>query len=629
MSGLSFLKSFTYNVVAPKIEAVANELNLKQPNMVLISGDDGKVTTSEVSTKELNFLSNVNDNIQTQLNTGNITMTNTSNELISRVQNVYSGLESNILATSNNVLEYLNIDSIPNGEKFKFIENGFYYGNLNIDGNLTVKNYAINDGVSQNFFSSTINDVTEVASDSLNGPVLKITEKAENNIIELAHGTETKVTMTHDGKLGICTTTPVTTLDIIGNIKTSGTINGITTQELSYLSGATDNIQSQIDNFATLSGTSESSIGNLNATSSSNLGNNITNMSNITVEKLSEINSNLTNYIKDITDQKQDVINFSKTFVKNPDDNSISIKDTIWDTNNDNISYGNNENVVNVYNDNITVNSINVALMSDVNSKQDLITGAATTIMTDLLPTNKLVVSDANGKVATHDFDMAKIDNLTGVTSTGSTVQTQIDDIQTNMNSTTSELTTKRNTEYTNITQYVDSMTTSELAKTDGKQEAINSVSGGSLNKRGNYITYDFSDEEINDIVKEQSYWTKSAPEDEFISYSNVQISIDNISTKITQVFDEPRIVDSGIIKDNTSFVDLGNNEYIYSFKNTSNDVNSISFPQDTVVDVLIVAGGGAGGSGEDGVGGGGGGGSVYVASNMVVPANTEFPIIV
>mgnify|MGYP000014686600 CR=1 FL=1 len=627
MPGLSFLKSFTYNTVAPKIEAVANELNLKQPNMVLISGDDGKVATSEVSVKELNFLNNVNNNIQTQLNAGNTTMTNTSNELISRVQNVYSGLESNILATSNNVLEYLNIDSMPNGEIFKYVENGFYYGDLNIAGNLTVKNYAINDGVSQSFFSSTISDVTEIASDSLNGPVLKIIEKAENNIIELGHGTETKVTMTHDGKLGIGTTTPVTTLDINGNIVASGTINGMTTQELSYLSGATDNIQSQIDNFSTLSGTSESSIGNLRVTSSSNMANNITNMSNITVEKLSETNSNLTNYIKGVTDQKQDTINFSKTFVKNPDDNSISVKDTIWDTiNSSNISYRNNGNIVNVYDDNITINSINVALMSDVNSKQDLITGAATTITTNLLPANKMVVSDANGKVASHDFDIAKIDNLTG---TAGTIQTQIDDIQTNMNSTTNELATKRDTEYINIVQYVDSMTASELAKTDGKQGAINNVSGGSLNKIGNYITYNFSQEEINDIVKEQSYWTKSAPEDEYVSYSNVQISIDNISIKITQPFNEPHIVDSGIIKDNTSFVNLGNNEYIYSFKNTSNDVNSISFPQDTVVDVLIVAGGGAGGSGEDGVGGGGGGGSVYVASNMVVPANTEFPIIV
>jgi hypothetical protein len=624
MPGLSFLKSFTYNKVLPKIEAVANELNLKQPNMVLISGDDGKVATSEVSVKELSFLSNVNNNIQTQLNTGNTTMTNTSNELISRVQNVSSELDSNILATSNNVLEYLNIDSMPNGEIFKYVENGFYYGDLNIVGNLTVKNYSIN-GVSQSFFSSTITDVTEIASDSLNGPVLKIVEKAENNIIELGHGTETKVTMTHDGKLGIGTTTPVTTLDINGNVSASGTINGITTQKLSYLSGVTDNIQSQIDNFATLSGTSESSIGNLSLTSSSNMANNITNMSNISVEKLSETNSNLTSYINNRTDQKQDIINFSKTFVKNPDDNSISVKDTIWDTiNSSNISYG---NVVNVFDNKITINSIDVALISDVNSKQDLITGAATTITTNLLPANKLVVSDANGKVASYDFDIAKLDNLTGV-STDSTIQTQIDDIQTNINSATNELTTKRNTEYTNITQYVNSMTASELAKTDGKQGAINNVSGGSLNKRGNYITYEFSEEEINNIVKEQSYWTK-APEDEYVSYSNVQISIDNISTKIIQPFNEPRIVDSGIIKDNTSFVDLGNNQYIYSFKNTSNDVNSISFPQDTVVDVLIVAGGGAGGSGENGVGGGGGGGSVYVASNMVVPAYTEFPIIV
>ena len=624
MSGLSFLRSFTYNTVAPKIQVVADELNLKQPNMVLISADDGTMATSEVSVAELGYLNFVNNNVQTQINTGTASMINTSNELITRIQNVSSDIVSDILGTSNNVIQYLNVDSMPNGVNGKYIEDGFYYGDLNIAGNLTVTNYSVNGDV-QSFVSPTISNISEIASDSLNGPVLKIHEKAQNNIIELGHGAEKKVTMLYDGKLGIGTATPAKTVDVVGDVRASGTINGVTPTRIGYLSGVTDNIQTQIDNYAAISVSSQPSIGSLSLSTSSNMANNIINMSNNTIGDLSTSSSDMSNYIVGVTDQKQDVINFSKTFIQDPVDNSISVKSTIWDVNADNISYEANGKVVNVYSDKIMIDSQQAVLVSDVNSKQDIITGSATSIMTELLTPNKMVVTDANSKVASHTVAPTDLVHLAGVTSS---VQGQIDGIQTKITDTTNDLTEYGNTEYTNITAYLTSITSNELAKTTGKQDAITTVEG-SLLKQGNVISYTLSGNEVTNIAQEQSYWTKAVSSDNFISYSNVQIYVDNISTKITQVFQEPHIVDSGIVQDNTSFVNVGDNQYIYSFTNSSNDEHSITFPQDTFVDVLIVGGGGSGGHGDEGVGGGGGGGSVYVASNMFVPANTKFPIVV
>lgn len=636
MSGLNKLKLFTYNTILPKIQTVSDELNLKEPNTVLISSDSGTVASSEVSTTELGHLNFVSDRIQTQLDSGNVSMVNTSNELVLRIQNVSSDLTLGISTVSDSIFEYLNVDSMPNGTNGKYIENGFYYGDLNISGNLVVTNYSAN-GASTSILSSTIDNVSEIVSMSLEGPVLKINEKAQNNIMELSHGTEMMVTMLHDGKLGIGKSAPTATVDVAGNVKASGTINGVTAQSLGYLSGVTDNIQTQIDNHAAaISAASQSSVGNLNYSTSSNMTNAISNMSNHMVSELSTSSRDVSNYITDVTDQKQDVINFSKTFVRGLD-NSISVKDTIWDVNANNISYSSSVfgPTVNVYSDKVMINTLQAALVSDVDNKQDIITGAATTIMTDSLTANKIVVSDANGKVSTHSATSAELDHLANVTTS---IQGQIDGIPTNIATVESDLTIQRDAEYNNMTDYVNSVISDELAKTAGKQSAITSVSGGTLSKAGNVISYTLSASDIDNLVQEQSYWTKAAPSDNFISYSNVLISVDNISTKITQVFQEPHIVDSGIVQDNTSFVNVGDNQYIYSFTNSSNDKHSITFPQDTVVDVLIVGGGGSGGHGgnggsngtaDEGVGGGGGGGSVYVASSVVVPANTKFPIVV
>ena len=70
----------------------------------------------------------------------------------------------------------------------------------------------------------------------------------------------------------------------------------------------------------------------------------------------------------------------------------------------------------------------NTDLSAGLDSKQDKITGGATTIVSDNLPANKALISNANGKVAVSDTTSAELGYLSGARSN---LQSQIDAITT------------------------------------------------------------------------------------------------------------------------------------------------------------------------------------------------------
>jgi len=86
----------------------------------------------------------------------------------------------------------------------------------------------------------------------------------------------------------------------------------------------------------------------------------------------------------------------------------------------------------------------------------------------------------------------------------------------------------------------------------------------------------------------------------------------------------DPTIIENGILKQLLS-VPNSSDKY-YAFTSTSG-INSITFLQDTICDVLIVGGGGGGGGGSALSSGGGAGGLIY-ATNVIIPANTYYIII-
>lgn len=77
---------------------------------------------------------------------------------------------------------------------------------------------------------------------------------------------------------------------------------------------------------------------------------------------------------------------------------------------------GNNNDIVSTY-----------ATITTVNTKQDTITGAATSVVSSDLPSSKVLISNVSGKIATSSVTSNEIEYLSGTTAN---VQTQINDIK-------------------------------------------------------------------------------------------------------------------------------------------------------------------------------------------------------
>ena len=78
------------------------------------------------------------------------------------------------------------------------------------------------------------------------GDIVFLTRSTQDNVA--CDMTNERIRIKSFGNVGIGSTNPTEKLDVTGNIKVSGNINSVTSTELSYLSGVTSSIQTQINN---------------------------------------------------------------------------------------------------------------------------------------------------------------------------------------------------------------------------------------------------------------------------------------------------------------------------------------------------------------------------------------------
>jgi hypothetical protein len=195
-------------------------------------------------------------------------------------------------------------------------------------------------------------------------------------------------------------------------------------------------------------------------------------VSNITATEISYLD-NTTGYIQTQLDNKansSDVYTKSETYTKTEIDNEIaSIVDSAPDLLN-------------------TLNELAAALNDDenfattiegqINAKEDIITGGATTITQDNLTSNRALISNASGKVAVSDITSTELGYLDGVSSN---IQTQIDAKQDTINLTANRATESDgsgNLIASAITStelgYLDGVSSNIQTQIDAKQDIIN-----------------------------------------------------------------------------------------------------------------------------------------------------------
>jgi len=159
-----------------------------------------------------------------------------------------------------------------------------------------------------------------------------------------------------------------------------------------------------------------------------------------------------------------------------------------------------------------------------------------------------------------------------------------------------------------NITNYSNTIEGRLTDTSNALNEKISEYSRKTLNivNSCNYITVQDS--------QSPSVWSSNIDN---ISYKDVVIYDNKITIRNVLEFVQPTITTAGVSQA-TSQVPETTDRY-YDYTDTENTIQQISFPQDSICDILIVGGGGSGSID----GGGGSSGGVLYAMNQTIPKGT------
>jgi hypothetical protein len=156
----------------------------------------------------------------------------------------YTDSVSNLISRRIN---NLNADQIANGTSNRFIVNGVYDNDLTINATLTVSNLNV---IGSTTSISTISYTTErmlIDTRQTDGPAIRAIQLGTCNLAEFYVKDSNVFTITAEGLVGIGSSAPKAELDVVGNIRFSGSINDITATVVNHLQGLKAPVQGQIN----------------------------------------------------------------------------------------------------------------------------------------------------------------------------------------------------------------------------------------------------------------------------------------------------------------------------------------------------------------------------------------------
>ena len=262
-----------------------------------------------------NYNKNTNDKLSSSiLDTSNYIVSTNSilNDIVSdsilNTSNYINYLNSNIYIDLFNNSNYfttrisnLTTDDLINGAYNKFIENGIIPYDLTINANLVVSNLSVIGATTTINTNNYTTENLEIISETLDGPALKIIQNGILNIAEFHSNNIEVFTINNFGFVGIGISNPSDKLHIDGNIKLSGNINNVTYQELEYLSGVSNPIQTQFNDTTIIITNTSNNIVNSIINNSNYLEKSITDTSNYILDidkKIYENTSNTSNKLQ-------------------------------------------------------------------------------------------------------------------------------------------------------------------------------------------------------------------------------------------------------------------------------------------------------------------------------------------
>ena len=202
---------------------------------------------------------------------------------------------------------------------------------------------------------------------------------------------------------------------------------------------------------------------------------------------------------------------------------------------------------------------------SQIATKQNIITGGATTITSTNLTTDRALLSDSSGKVGVSSVTSTELGYLTGVTNS---IQTQFND----------------------TLNYINNLNSKEIGENSNIPFSPE-------------VWYKFTEDPINNNILKDYNLSQEVNFDmniynTFMSSNNSNIS----SIYVDNVYKQPVLITD--------------NQYYYSFTETSK-INKLLLYKDLLCDILLIGGGGSGGIK---AGGGGGAGEFKYLQNIILP---------
>jgi len=378
-------------------------------NMAMISDNDGKVAvSSKVTTVELEYLDGVTGLVQDQIDTKQVIVTGAATTITG------INLNTNMAMISDNTGKVA-VSSKVTTTELEYLEGvtGLVQSQINTK-------QVIVTGAATTITGTDLN--TNMAMISDNDGKVSVSSKVTTTELEYLDGVTGLIQDQIDTKQVIVTgaATTITGIDLNANMAMISDNDGkvavsskVTTTELEYLDGVTGLVQDQIDTKQVIVTGAVTTITGTNldtnmAMISDNTGK-VTVSSKVTTTELEYLDG-VTGLIQDQIDTKQVIVTGAATTITgtNLDTNMAMISD-----NTGKVAVSNKVTTTELeYLDGVT------GLIQDqIDTKQVIVTGAATTITGTNLDTNMAIISDNDGKVAVSSkVTTTELEYLDGVT---------------------------------------------------------------------------------------------------------------------------------------------------------------------------------------------------------------------
>jgi hypothetical protein len=306
-------------------------------------------TLNTVSANEFRHLAGIKSNLVSLENDISSNFIITSNQLKNSFTYTYNSLYSNIylsdVGTSNYMLQVTNDQTtklnIASNIFMRIIEDSkinasnyiLYTSNQLISNLMTMSN---NLTIMMEDVKIDVSNYVNRTSDAYASNILETSNTLNsivNNIINTGW-TPSNGTLYYNNNIGIGNSSPAQALDIIGSFRFTGSLNGITSNQINFLKGSTSHIQTQITNVNTFDS-------NYIINCSNNIYTNFVSTSNAMIQKINVLDIYSSNLIYNVSNiLRNSLINTS---------NAIDSRIKLWSSNvyqNQPISYNPSGNAV-------------------------------------------------------------------------------------------------------------------------------------------------------------------------------------------------------------------------------------------------------------------------------------------